>query len=312
MATPQRVLITGGSGFIGANLARVEIAAGNEVHLLLRDEARLWRLAGLQGLYVPQRGDLRDADAVRRAVMASRPDVVYHLATHGAYPSERDRATILATNLAGTVNVLEALAGREYQALVHTGSSSEYGHKDGPMRESDVLEPRTDYGVTKAAATLLCQSEAYRGRAACTVRVFSAYGPWEEPSRLVPFVLESCLKGIAPKVTAGTQPRDFIHVDDVVDLIRLAARMPECRGKILHAGTGRDCTVRQMIETIHAVCGGPAPIFGAEQTRADEPRRWVASIEATTALTGWTPRYDLPGGLGQMKQWWLASQGRAA
>jgi nucleoside-diphosphate-sugar epimerase len=310
MGQPFRVLITGGSGFIGANLARAEIRAGNEVHLLLRDEARLWRLADIQGQYVTQRGDLRDADTVRRAVTAARPDVVYHLATNGAYPGQTERGTILATNLIGTINVLEALAGRDYQALVNTGSSSEYGHKDAPMRPGDLLEPRTDYGVTKAAATLLCQAEAYKGAPVCTVRVFSAYGPWEEPERLVPYVLGSCLQSVQAKVSVASQPRDFVYVDDVVDLMRLAAREPKCRGHILNAGTGVQSTVGDMVRVIHEVCGGPTPQFGAVAPRPDQPRHWVASIKETSALTGWAPHYDRRAGVVRMKQWWFESHRR--
>ena len=170
----ERVLITGGSGFLGACLASNLVAEGHDVHLLLRAKFSGWRLQGLAGRYTPQWADLRDADAVKRAVAACRPEVVYHLATHGAYPSQQERRAILATNLLGTANLLDALDGQGYRAFVHTGSSSEYGHKDGPMREADRLEPRTDYAVTKAAATLLCQAEAYKGRPVVTVRVFSA------------------------------------------------------------------------------------------------------------------------------------------
>ena len=160
---------------------------------------------------------------VRAAVAACRPEVIYHLATHGAYPAQRDRATILATNLLGTANLLDSLNGCDYRALVNVGSSSEYGHKDGPMHEGERLDPRSDYGVTKAAATLLCQAEAYRGKPVVTVRIFSAYGPWEEPARLVPYVMGCCLRGETPKVTAGRQPRDFIYVDDVIRLLQIAA-----------------------------------------------------------------------------------------
>lgn len=312
MAQPTRVLITGGSGFVGANLARAELDAGNEVHLLLREEARLWRLADLAGRYTAHTGDLASAADVRRAVEASRPEVVYHLAAHGAYPSQKDRAAILATNLAGTVNLLEAMSGRDYVGLVHTGSSSEYGHKDEPMRETDLLEPRTDYAITKAAATLFCQAEAYKGAPIANVRVFSAYGPWEEPTRLVPYVLDCCLSGKPASVTAGSQPRDFVHVADVVALIRAAAVTPRCHGKILHAGTGVESTVRRMIDVIAEVCGGPAPVFGAESARPDEPRHWRASTGATRQLTGWKPAHDLRSGITQMKHWWLACQARRA
>jgi nucleoside-diphosphate-sugar epimerase len=309
------VLITGGSGFIGACLAYRLADAGHEVHLILRPEAKTWRLAGLRGQYVSHEGDIRDAESVRRAVTACRPDVVYHLATHGAYPSQRDRGVILATNLQGTANLLDALEDHDYKALVHTGSSSEYGHKDAPMREDDLPEPRTDYGVTKAAATMLCQAEAFKGRPVTTVRVFSAYGPWEEPSRLVPYVMDCCRRRESPRVTPGRQPRDFIYVDDVVELLMTAAGAPRARGRVLHAGTGAQHSVRDMIETIVDVCGGGVvkAQYGAEATRPGEPAAWVASIERTAALTGWRPRHDLRAGVTAMWQWFTAaSHSRAA
>src|SRR5262249_2876460 len=149
---------------------------------------------------------------------------------------------------------LDALDGHDYRALVQAGSSSEYGHKDGPMRETDRPEPRTDYAVSKAAATLLCQAEAHKGRPVATVRVFSAYGPWEDPSRLVPYVMGCCLGGERPRVTGGGQPRDFVYVADVVALLKLAAVYPAARGQVLHAGSGRQQSVRDMVETILAVC----------------------------------------------------------
>src|SRR6266849_7627979 len=150
----ERVLITGGSGFIGACLVRDLIASGQEVHLLLRrDSKHLWRLAGLDGQYTAHWADLRDIGSLRRAVAACRPDIVYHLASHGTDPFPQNRASILATNILGTANLLDALEGHDYRAFVYTGSSSEYGHKNSPMQEDDRLEPRTDYAVSKAAAT---------------------------------------------------------------------------------------------------------------------------------------------------------------
>jgi nucleoside-diphosphate-sugar epimerase len=308
----ERALVTGGSGFIGACLARRLIAAGHDVHLVLRGEANTWRLCGLEGQYTPQPADMRDAGALRRVVRACRPEVVYHLAAHGVYPSQRDRSAILATNLLGTANLLGSLAGCEYKSLVHAGSAAEYGHKGSPICEDDLLQPRTDYGVSKAAATLLCQSEAYRGAPVSVVRAFSAYGPWEEPGRLVSYVLGSCLRGVPARVTAGQQVRDFIYVEDVVDLLLVAAHEPRCHGKVLHAGTGARSTVRQMVETITQVCGGPAPELGAVALRPDEPACCVASIDRTTRLTGWRPRHDLRSGIAALRRWWLDQQVRAA
>jgi nucleoside-diphosphate-sugar epimerase len=309
IAGRERVLITGASGFVGSCLARDLIAAGHEVHLTLRAGSDSWRLAGLQGRYVAHPADLRDAAAVRRAVQDCRPDVVYHLAAYGAQHFQKERAAILATNLLGTANLLDALDGHHYRALVNVGSSSEYGHKDGPMCEDDRLEPRTDYGVAKAAATMLCQAEALKGRPVTTVRIFSAYGPYEDATRLVPYVMGCCLRGETPRVTAGGQPRDFIYVDDVVDLLKLAAGQPATRGHILHAGTGRRQTVRDMVETIVAVCGGGRlkAEYGAAPTRAGEPTSWLASIDRTTTLTGWRPRFELRDGVAALWAWFRAA-----
>jgi nucleoside-diphosphate-sugar epimerase len=309
----ERVLVTGGSGFIGACLVRDLLDADREVHLLLREPARAWRLLDVLPRCAVHAGDVRDPAAVASAVAAARPVVIYHLATHGAYPGQQDRPDILTTNLLGTAHLLDA-AARAGCALVHTGSSSEYGHVDGPMREDGPLRPRTDYGVSKAAATLLCQAAAFKGIPAVTVRVFSAYGPWEEPTRLVPYVMDCCLRGVRPRVTAGHQPRDFIHVDDVVALLRRAAQDPLRLGPVLHAGTGRQTTVREMIETILGVCAGGRlrADFGGEPARPDEPASWVAGIEHTEAVTGWRPRFDLRSGVERTWQWFRRAAARAA
>jgi nucleoside-diphosphate-sugar epimerase len=306
----QRVLITGGSGFIGACLARRLISAGQDVHLILRPEANLWRLEGLEDRYTTHSADLLDLPALKEAVSACQPQVVYHLATHGAYAFQQHRSTILSTNLLGTANLLDALEDCCYEALVNVGSSSEYGHKYGPMRETDFLAPRTYYAISKAAATLLCQAEAAKGRPVATVRVFSAYGPWEDPRRLVPAVMSSIHRGEAPQVTSGEQPRDFIYVDDVLSLLETVANCPAAYGHILNAGSGRQQTVRHMIDTIVDVSAtNVVPQYGAVPSRSDEPETWVADISTTTALTGWTPKYDLRAGVEQTSAWYLEHVG---
>jgi nucleoside-diphosphate-sugar epimerase len=310
----QRVLVTGGAGFIGACLVRELLAAGEDVSVLLRRGSKAWRLADIQDRITIHFADLQDRDAVFVAVRATRPAVVYHTVAHGAYPFQKDRQAILTTNLLGTANLLDALDSIEFPVLVHTGSSSEYGHKDRSMREDDRLDPRSDYAVSKAAATLLCQAEAYRGRPIVTVRLFSVYGPWEEPTRLVPYLMGCCLRGEAPRVTAGWQPRDFIYVADVIGLLRTAARCPAAWGQILHAGTGRTQTVRDMVEAVVSVCGDGrmAARYGDEPVRADEPAVWVASRKHTSALTGWRPHHDLHDGVKHMWAWYTRWAGTRA
>jgi nucleoside-diphosphate-sugar epimerase len=308
----QRVLITGASGFVGACLTRDLIACGYEVHAVLRHEG--WRLADLKGEYAAHQADLRDLPALRRAVVGCRPEVIYHLAAHGTLAGKHDRAAVFASNLTGTCNLLEALAGHDYRMLVHAGSSSEYGHHPHALREDDRLRPRTDYAVSKAASTLLVQAESYQGRPVTTVRIFSAYGPWEDPSRLIPYLMNCCLSGQRPQVTDGKQPRDFIHVDDCLALLKRAAECPGARGEILHAGTGRRQTVRGLVELVLRVCTGGrlSADFGAQPSRSDEPAEWVADIARTTALTGWRPLLTPEDGIRKTWNWYQAAEARKA
>jgi UDP-glucose 4-epimerase len=115
-------------------------------------------------------------------------------------------------------------------------------------------------------------------------------------------------------VTAGKQPRDFIYVDDVLDLMMRAADIPAAHGQVLHAGTGVQRSVGEMVETIIAVCGGGRvrPEYGAAPTRPDEPSCWVASIDRTRELTGWRPQHDLRAGIERMWAWIQTTESQAA
>jgi nucleoside-diphosphate-sugar epimerase len=271
-------------------------------------------LVGLEGNYGAHEADLRDLPALRRAVDVCRPEVIYHLAARGTLAGKHDRADVFASNLAGTCNLLEALAGHDYRMLVQAGSSSEYGHYPRAIREDDRPLPRTDYAISKAAATLLVQAEAHKGRPVTTVRIFSAYGPWEDPARLIPYVMNCCLRGERPQVTDGRQPRDFIHVDDCVALLKRAAECIAARGEILHAGTGRRQTVGGMVDLMLRLCTGGrlAADFGAQPSRSDEPAEWLADIAHTTALTGWRPLVSPEEGVRKTWNWYHATTAQKA
>jgi nucleoside-diphosphate-sugar epimerase len=299
----ERVLVTGASGFVGASLTRALVQDEQEVHLLLRPQTDPWRLAGLEGAYTVHTADLLDAAAVRSAVAAARPDVVYHLAAHVGRPEPCQRGDVLAGNLLATSHLLDAAHTEGCRTLVYTGTGLEYGPQQGPVDESTPVNPQTDYAVAKAATTLLCLSDSRQGRPVVVVRIFGAYGPREAPYRLVPYVMECCLRRVSPRLSAGRQRRDFIYVDDVVALLRRAAELPPTPGLVLHAGSGREYTVRDMVETIRTVCRGRLPFYDAE-TEDPEPAPYLASVDRTCAVTGWAPCNDLRAGVERTWEWY--------
>jgi nucleoside-diphosphate-sugar epimerase len=154
--------------------------------------------------------------------------------------------------------------------------------------------------------TINCRPAEKQGRPVVTVRIFSAYGPWEDPARIASHVMACCRRRAPVRITAGHQPRDFIYIDDVVSLLQVAGRRPDLCGQILHAGTGRRQTVRDLVETILDVCDTGRAEYGARPDRPDEPAVWVADITSTIALTGWRPMHDLRAGVEKMWAWFQA------
>ena len=123
----KRVLITGGSGFVGANLVHRLLSAGHDVHLMTRAGSSLWRIEPLLGslhLHPLHEGDV---ERVSKVIEAVHPDWVFHLAAHGSYPHQQDRERILSTNLLFTMTLLDACVQVGFETFVNAGSSSEYG-----------------------------------------------------------------------------------------------------------------------------------------------------------------------------------------
>ena len=185
-------LITGASGFIGSVLLRKLIEQKKEVHLILRKESDIWRIRDLLNKVTIHYSDLFKIQELTSIIQTIKPNIIYHLATNGAYSYQKDANQIIQTNILGTWNLLQACNVINYDLFVNTGSSSEYGFKQYAMRETDLLEPTSYYAVTKCAQTLLCSHIAKQEkRPIVTLRPFSVYGPYEEPKRFIPTLMKS-------------------------------------------------------------------------------------------------------------------------
>jgi nucleoside-diphosphate-sugar epimerase len=299
------VLVTGGAGFVGACVIRELLARGHAVHALLRTETNPWRLGGVTGRLVRHRADLRDTAEVRSVVRAVKPGAVLHLAAHGAYESQKDARLILQTNVLGTHNLLESSAEAGVKVFVSTGSSSEYGYKSEPMREADRLEPNSIYAVAKAAQTHLCSLAARRGGMGVGVfRLFSAYGPWEEPTRLVPTVLRRARAGLPLEMVSPKTARDFVYVGDVVDALIDLPRVAGLRGEVINLGGGVQTTMRDVVDAVLELTGSRSEVrWGGMKARCWDTDRWCADVSVARRLLGWAPRHTLRQGLSKTLAW---------
>lgn len=302
----KRVIVTGGSGFVGANLVRRLISDGHEVHLLMRPGFQRWRVEEILQQVRVHELDMLQYETLEAIVRSIRPDWIFHLAAHGAYSWQDDFKQILDTNLHSTIHLVQACVGCGFEAFVHAGSSSEYGLKDHAPSESEAVVPNSHYAVAKAAATLYCQFVARRDHAPITtLRLYSAYGPYEEARRLVPNLILKGLQGAYPPLVSPDTARDYVFVDDVVEgLLAAALSANTTKGEIYNLGSGKQTSLLEMVETVRQVLSiNEKPVWGSMTARAWDTSVWVANPTKAAQDLNWRAITPLSEGLLQTAEW---------
>lgn len=302
----MRALVTGAGGFVGANLAARLAAEGHQVVAWTHPGGSEWRLDHLRDSVEVRPVELLDAEAIEAGVAAARPDWIFHLAAHGAYSWQRDAERIMQTNLVSTVRLLAACQRHGFAAFVNAGSSSEYGFQDHAPSESELPEPNSDYAAMKAAATLHCRFVAQRDDLhVLTLRLYSVYGPWEEPGRLMPTLVARGIEGRLPPLVSPDTPRDFLTVRDAERAFLLAAERNDLeRGSVFNIGSGRETKLREVVAACRTRFAIEAePEWGTEPPRAWDAAVWVGDPSAAAASLGWRAEDDLQTGFGQLADW---------
>ena len=302
----KRVAVTGAAGFVGANIVRRLVRDGHDVDMLVHPSSDRWRLDSVASEAAVHLVDLEDVDAVTQLISRRRPDWIFHAAAHGAYPFQTDLRKMIATNLIGTINLVEAGLRAGFEAFVHTGSSSEYGAKDHAPAEDEVVEPNSHYAVTKASATLYCRHAARAHDAAIRVlRLYSVYGPWEEPSRLMPRLLTQALSQTWPPLASPDTARDYVYADDVVEAYIATATVPDQElGAVYNIGTGIQTSLKKVVDVVRRQLSvDPEPQWGTMANRSWDTAVWVAQPAAALKEIGWSAHHDLSSGLGHFTQW---------
>jgi dolichol-phosphate mannosyltransferase len=302
----KRVVLTGGTGFVGANLARRLAAEGHQTHLLVRPGFSPWRVESILDRITLHEVDLTDANRVKAVLVAIEPAWIFHLAAHGAYSWQTDAEQITRTNVVATAHLLDAALAVGFEAFVNTGSSSEYGPQDHAPSEDEPARPDTPYGISKAAATALAVKAArLHASKICTLRLYSVYGPYEDPRRLLPSLIVHGRRGVFPSLVAPRTARDFVYVEDVVHAYLTLARHPAVApGAIYNVGTGVQTTVGDAVQVARKTLGIPGePPWGSMPARPWDTDTWVADSRKIHTELGWTPSVTFAEGFERMAAW---------
>lgn len=307
------VLLTGGCGFIGANLVPKLLAHGARVRVL--DNMSLGSVANLEGAEVEvMEGDIRDQDTVARALVGV--DAVIHLAAYGSVvESVADPTENFDVNVRGTLTLLRACtkAGVDKFIFASTGGAL-IGEAEPPVDEESLPKPISPYGASKLCAEAYCHAFAhsYRLHAVC-LRFANVYGPYSAHKRGAVTAFIKALMSGEPLVIYGdgSASRDFLCVDDLCSGIALTLRGDLEPGVVLHLASGVETRIEELARTLADIAGRPDHPVRYEPPRKGEVGRNFASFERARQTLGFSPRVSLREGL--ERTWrWFAQQERAA
>ena len=295
------ILVTGATGFVGSHVARKLVSQGADVHILVRPTSNLWRLNDIIPKISLHWGDLADKGSVGKIMSMLKPKGIFHLGAaivisgHGA-----GSETIIATNVLGTVNLMDTASSHPYDFFVAMGSFLEYGFKDHPIKENELCEPGELYGVTKLAGTLYGQALARAsGKPIVTLRLFTPYGPYNEKERLTHKIIASALADRDIALTRPTVSRDFVFIDDIVELILEAAENAlKYRGEIFNLGSGARTPIGDVVSYLLKKTGSKSKVkWGAFRDVSYDNDTWQADMAKTFSCFSWRPKHTLHTGL---------------
>jgi UDP-glucose 4-epimerase len=296
----RRVLVTGGSGFIGRHVVAELSAAGARV-----------RVVDLQPQPDPAvdliQGDLGDASVLEEC-FSERPEWIVHLAAVTSvlrsleHPDQTYR-----TNVAATHALLEAARNAGASALVFASTNAVTGPMEAPaISEAATLRPLTPYGATKAAAEMLMSAYTASYDLRCTaLRLTNVYGPgMQAKDSIVARLMRTIRLGGTFEIYGdGRQVRDYVHAADVVQAVRLALAGEKWKGPVV-IGTGKSLSVLEVLDAVRKVTGADLPVRHGAARPGEMPAVIVDPSRARAA--GWSPRYDFEEGLAGVWQEWSA------
>ena len=301
------IVIFGAGGFIGVNLLHILLEHRSDVYGVTQDRRNNWRFIASN---IPEQNildcDINDLTILKELLSQLKPKTIFNLAAYGAYSKQKEYKKIYDTNFNSTVNLIETLKPFGFSAYVHAGSSSEYGlNSAAPLEDADLI-PNSHYAVSKAASYYAVK---YYGKIeqlpVSHLRLYSAYGPWEEPDRLIPILISKARKKTYPPFVDPLISRDFIYVTDVCSaFIAAAHKIQTIKGEVFNIGIGIKTTIGELadlIQTEFSIIEKPA--FSGMPNRNWDVADWYSNSNKAKKLLDWEAKIDLKQGIKMVHEW---------
>ena len=290
-----RLLVIGGTGFIG-------------YHIIKEAKKRKWKITSIS-LSKPGNGryhekveykiaDISNYRSLEKKIKGNF-EFVINAGGYGKHPDfGKSGKKLFNTHYMGLVNLIRILSTRKIKKSIQIGSSAEYGNAKAPQNETSICSPKTPYALAKLSCTnLLLNFHKLNNFPSTILRFFLVYGPKQHKNRILPQIIENCLKNKKFPVTKGQQYCDFCYIDDAIQGIFKTLKSKKTDGEILNIGFGKPIKIKNVINIIRKVIKKGVPQFGALKYNSGINMKLFPDIRKAKKMIGWRPKTNFIKGL---------------
>ena len=288
----KKILITGGTGFIGNHLIKECLKKG-------------WKTFSLSSKKVDKKDKIKrvkyffiDVRNKNKLINLKKYKFDYVVNLSGEV-NHKIKVKVIGTHFLGVKNLLSNLNLSNLKLFIQIGSSAEYGKCSKLQKETLRCYPKSYYGKAKLSATnYLLNNKKYKNFSKCVLRFYQVYGPNQKDNRIIPYVIKNCLLDKKFNCSTGSQIRDFIYITDVTSAIFKCFSHPKkVNNQIINIGYGKGYKLVNVIKKILNNTGKGKPLFGAIKMRKDETKKVIPNIFKAKKILKWKPMISLNQGL---------------
>jgi nucleoside-diphosphate-sugar epimerase len=289
----KKILIVGGTGFIGQNLLKRCIESNLNVTILSSSKKK-----NKVKLYKQIFCDISIRKKLIKKLKNKNFDYVVNLA---GYVDHSKKIKTLKTHYNGCKNLADYFKNQKLKKFIQIGSSVEYGKIKAPQIESKKIKEdslKSYYGLAKLKSTKYLLGLNEKNAFPCTIlRFFLVYGPGQSENRIIPFVIKNCLRKKTFNSSSGKQVRDFLYIDDAIESIMKCLKNKESNGQIINVCSSSPVKIKFVINKIWKIIKKGKPIFGKIRLRPDEPTKLFSNYSKANKILNWKPTINLNQGI---------------
>jgi nucleoside-diphosphate-sugar epimerase len=307
LSMTSELLIIGGTGFIGKNLAVDAVESGYKTTVLsLHSPVSENEITGVDYL----KADITDLTQLQSTLSSKVFDYVVNLSGYIDHSSfGKGGLQVIKNHFIAVQNLLQSINWPTLQCFVQIGSSDEYGNMAAPQHEGMREKPISPYSFGKVASTQLLQMlHRTEGIHTVILRPFLVYGPGQDSHRFLPQIIQGCLSDACFAASEGRQLRDFCYVKDVTRAILMSLENSKISGEVINIASGRPISIRETVELVQKKIGKGRPDYGKIPYRSGENMELYADISKAEEILGWSPEVSFNEGIERTIEHYVAEK----